>query len=81
MANRRGDLARTPITEGAGMKQQETFAIAGGAVLDGGTYAAFLLGRAVAILEGLVESPTDAIDMELARDLLDDYRKWMTQES
>ena len=43
-------------------------------------HAAFLLGRAVAILEGLIESPTDAIDMELARDLLADYRKWMEQE-
>lgn len=40
-------------------------------------HSVFLLGRAVAILEGLVESPTDAIDIQMARDLLTDYRRWM----
>lgn len=60
------------------MKQQETFAAAKKARLaNEPIYSAFLLGRAVAILAGLLESPTDAIDMELARDLLVDYRKWM----
>ncbi len=37
---------------------------------------AFLLGRAISIIEGLIESPTDALDIQMARDLLADYRRW-----
>ena len=81
MVDRRGDVARASTAGGAGMKQQATFAeadwTADARKLQGEYVASFLLGRAIAILEGLVESPTDAIDMELARDLLADYRKWM----
>jgi hypothetical protein len=40
-------------------------------------HTSFLLGRAIGILQGLVESPTDALDIQLAQDLLADYRKWM----
>ena len=41
----------------------------------------FLLGRAVSIIEGLVESPTDALDIKLAQEFLADYRKWLDAAS
>jgi hypothetical protein len=36
---------------------------------------AFLLGRAMSIIEGLIESPTDAIDIRMAQQWLDEVRE------
>ena len=64
------------------MEQQKTFTQARFSdwPVEDQIHSAFLLGRAIPILEGLIESPTDAIDIQLARDLLADYRKWMERD-
>ena len=45
------------------------------------TRGLFLLGQAVRIIEGLVESPTDAIDIKIAEEFLADFREWRDEDS